>query len=503
MDELLLGIDVGTTNVKAALATPEGKVVAQARAGYPTRRPQPGWAEQDPRDWWKGVVVATREALRAADAKPGQVSGIGVSGQGCAVTLVNEAGDILRPAITSMDTRSVSQCEWLREHHGEEIFRVNGKQPAPYNADPALMWLMEREPDSLAATRCSLTTTGYVNFLLTGETVENVSDASILFAFDLRKGTWSEGLIEKFGLPSKLYPPVAPCDEVIGVLDKAAAEILGLDAGIPVIAGGEDTSSAGLAMGVVGPGQALLSLGTQGTVYAVYRHPAVCRRLLTFLHVLVGRSLLGGSMVAAGAALAWCRELLGADLDFSALTGLAEESEPGADGVVFLPYLSGELQPINDGNARGVFFGLSLSTGRGELVRAGMEGAAFAISHNLYLAEQAGSPVEEIRAVGGPTESPLWCQIIADVTGHDIAVLSDNPGAPLGNALLAGAGTGLIEDPAAVSTKAARIARSHEPRPENRDRYDALFEVYKELYPSLKEQFSALATIDVQNEVRG
>jgi xylulokinase len=343
LTELLLGIDVGTTNVKAVLATPDGEVVAGARKGHPTRRPRPGWAEQDPADWWRGVVAATREALEAARARPGQVAGIGVSGQGCAVTLLDAAGRVIRPAITGSDSRSEPQCQRLRERCAGEILHTNGKEPAPYNADPTLMWLREHEPRSIKAARCSLTTTGYVNYLLTGETVENVSDASILFAFDLRARDWSEDLIEAFGLPRRLYPPVAPCEKVVGGLTEGAASALGLRSGTPVVAGGEDTSSAGLAVGVVGPGQALLSLGTAGTVYAAQDGPAALPRLLTFLHVLEGRYLLGGSMAAMGAALAWCRDLLGGGLDFLALAGLASESEPGAGGVIFLPYLSGEL----------------------------------------------------------------------------------------------------------------------------------------------------------------
>ncbi len=496
MGELLLGIDVGTTNVKAVLATPDGEIVAQARKSHSTKRPRPGWAEQDPAEWWNGVVAATREVLEISGADRGQVAGVGVSGQGCAVTLLDNSGEVVRPAITGSDSRSEPQCRVLRECCGEEILRKNGKEPAPYNADPVLMWLMRHEPASIEAARCSLTTTGYVNFLLTGEQVENLSDASILFAFDLKAEGWSAGLIEEFGLPRRLYPPVAPCDEVIGGLTGGAAEALGLEVGVPVVAGGEDTSSAGLAIGVVDRGHALLSLGTAGTVYVAQDRPAVRPRLLTFLHVLKGRLLLGGSMAAMGAALAWCRELFAEELDFFALTELAEGSEPGADGVIFLPYLSGELQPINDGNARGVFFGLSLSTGRRQLVRAVMEGAAFAIAHNLRLIEGTGAPIEELRAVGTPTESPLWCQVIADVTGRDLAVLSGKAGAPLGNALLAGAGVGLIDDLATTATRAAQVSRRYEPQPERRERYASLFEIYQDLYPNLREQFAAMAELE-------
>lgn len=501
MTDLLLGIDIGTTNVKAVLATPEGWIIAQAHAEYPTHHPKPGWAEQNPADWWRGAVEVTRTVLAGAPARPEQVVGIGVSGQGCAVTLIDDAGEAVRPAIIWMDTRSEPQCEHLRACCQTEILRRNGKQPAPYNADPVLLWLQEHEPDSIALAQTSLTTTGYLNFKLTGTPVENVSDASILFAFDLAAGTWSTELIDAFGLPRHLYPEIAPCGQVIGHLTPGAAAELGLRPGVPVVAGGEDTSSAGLAIGVTQPGQALLSLGTAGTIYIVENKPIVHPQLLAFLHVLPGQTLLGGSMAAVGAGLDWIRKLFGAEFDYVRLGEMARQSPPGAGGVIFLPYLSGELQPINDGHARGVFFGLSMSTTPAHMVRAVMEGAAFAIAHNIDIAREAGSTLTELRAVGGPTQSELWCRIIANVTGYPLTVLADNAGAPLGNALLAAAGIGLISDPAATARKVARVTRQFDPNPKFRQRYVEMFPIYRQLYPQLKTQFAALAAIkDIHEE---
>jgi xylulokinase len=496
MSELLLGLDIGTSNIKAALATPDGRVVAQAQAPYPMQRSRPGWAEQNPEDWWQGVSATTRQVVKLANAQPGQIVGIGVSGQGCGATLINARGEVIRPAIIWMDTRSEPQCARLRATCGDEVLRRNGKQPAPYNGDTKLMWLLEHEPDTLAAARCSLTTTGYINFRLTGEPIENISDASILFAFDQATENWSDELIAAFGLPRRLYPTVAPCRQVIGGLTPSAAEALGLESGLPVIAGGEDTSSAGLAIGIVQPGQALLSLGTAGTLFVVLSQPLVHPQLFAFQHVLAKQILLGGSMTAAGAALNWCRRLFADQLDYGALTELAAQSDPGAGGVIFLPYLTGEMQPINDGNARGVFFGLSFNTEQPQLVRAVMEGAAFAVAHNLRIAREAGAALTEIRAVGGPTRSPLWCQIIADATDQPLAVMAEAVGAPLGNALLAAAGIGLIDDPAAVAVKAAQISKYFEPQATNRERYQTLFEIYRQLYPQLKNQFAALAALE-------
>jgi xylulokinase len=495
MTDLLLGLDIGTTNVKAVLTTPEGWIIAQAQTEHATFHPKPGWAEQNPQDWWRGTAEVTRAVLAAAPARPEQIVGIGVSGQGCAVTLIDEAGEVIRPSIIWMDARSEPQCAQLRACCHAGILQINGKQPAPYNADPVLLWLQQHELEAIAAAQTSLTTTGYINFRLTGELVENQSDASILFAFDLARGTWSDQLIEAFGLPRRLYPRVAPSSEIIGTLTRTAAAELGLNPGVPVVAGGEDTSSAGLAIGVTEQGQALLSLGTAGTIYILEDRPIVHPQLLAFLHVLPRKTLLGGSITAVGAGLNWIRNLFGAEFDYLQLSEMARQSPPGAGGVIFLPYLSGELQPINDGNARGVFFGLTMSTTPAHMVRAVMEGAAFAIAHNIDIARQAGSAITELRAVGGPTQSDLWCRIIANITGNPLTVLADNAGAPLGNALLAAAGIGLISDPAETARKVARVTGQYEPNPRFRERYIEMFTIYRQLYPQLKDQFAALTAV--------
>jgi xylulokinase len=492
MDQLILGIDVGTTNTKAILATPDGRVTAQDTQGLTLLTPRPGWVEQNPEEWWQATAQVTARLVRQANVQRGQITAIGISAQGAAAVLVDEQGNAVRPGIIWMDARSEAQCEEMRQHCGDRILAINGKLPAPYNTDPKLLWLQKHEPDTLhRAYRC-LTVSGYMNFRLTGEAVMNVSDASIPFAFDQNACDWSEELIEAFGVPRSLYPRVAPCQTIIGQLTSQAAEAMGLWPGIPVIAGGEDTSSAGLSVGVAKPGQAMLSLGTGGSIYISQDRPLPHPQMLIFAHVLERQWFVGGTIVAFGASLAWCRDLLG-HTDFEQMTTLAAQSEPGADSLIFLPYLSGELQPINDGNARGVFIGLSLNTRQPQLIRAVMEGAAFSIAHNILIAQEVGAQTSELRAVGGPTRSPLWCQIIADITDKPLVVLADNPGAPLGNVFLAAAAVGLIEDAGEAALRAVRVERVYPPDPANRIIYDKLFAVYRALYPVLKTQFSAIA----------
>jgi len=495
MSALILGIDVGTTNAKALIATPDGAVMAHATAPIPLLTPRPGYVEQDPEAWWQAVVQATRAALGALPDPTAPIAAIGVSGQGCAATLLDEAGNPLRPGIIWMDARAEAECAYLRRS-AERIFELNGKQPGPYNFDPKLIWLQRHEPDILAQAHACLTTTGYVNYRLTSEQVLNVSDASIPLAFDQTRCDWSEELIDSFGIPRHLYPRVAPCQAVIGALTPPAAQALGLQAGIPVIAGGEDTSAAGLSAGVARPGQAMLSLGTGGSVYVAQDRPVAHPQLLTFAHVLEQQWFVGGTIVAFGAALAWCKDLLGV-ADFETLNALAADSVPGAEKLLFLPYLSGELQPVNDGHARGVFFGLSLNTRRPQLTRAVMEGAAFAIAHNLQLAAEAGAQTEALRAVGGPTRSPIWCQMIADITGLPVLVLKNEAGAPLGDVFLAAAAVGLIADAGAAAERAAEVARVVTPDSRHAQFYSDLSAIYRQVYPALKAQFAALAQVEL------
>jgi xylulokinase len=492
MDELILGIDIGTTNVKALLATPDGRVVAQASESYPLLTPRPGCVEQNPEDWWIGTARVTYAVMSQAAARPDQVKAVGLSGQGAGAVLVDANGQSVRPGIIWMDARSEHQCEQMRQRCGPRILAINGKQPAPYNMDPKLIWLAEHEPDSLARAAHSLTTTGYVNLRLTGQAVLNVSDASIPFAFDQAACDWSEELIACFGVPRRLYPRVAPCQHIIGDLLPEAAAAMGLAAGTPVIAGGEDTSAAGLAVGVSQPGQAMLSLGTGGSIYIAQDRALAHPNLLTFAHVLEQQWFVGGTIVAFGASLAWCRDLLG-QADFNAMTALAAQSAPGADGLLFLPYLSGELQPINDGHARGVFFGLSLNTRQPQMIRAVLEGTALAMRHNIEVAAEVGARLTELRGVGGPTRSPLWCQIIADATNQPLTVLKDNPGAPLGDVFLAAAAVGLIPDAGEAAVRAAQVEQVYTPDPVHRAVYDARFAVYRSLYPALKPAFDAAA----------
>jgi xylulokinase len=497
---LTLGIDVGTSSAKAVVADPAGSFFASATCSYSYTTPEHRQVEQDPEDWWKAVCSLTRELLSTHPEIRSRLRAVGISGQGVAAVVLGHNRKSLRNAILWLDTRGAPQATQLCESHGERIAAISGKTPAAYNVEPKLLWLRQHEPATWSNIWKVMTTTGYVTFRLTGQAVMNHSDGGILLSYDLNKRCWSDEALACMELPRSIFCDLAPCHEVIGEITPEAASQTGLPAGLPVVAGGEDTSSAGLAMGVVSENDVQLSMGSASTVYVPVGRPVSDPRLLAFPHVVDGLTLLGGSMVAGGLAADWLLKALNDTADASisksealnTLTAKAAQVEPGSHGLIFLPYLAGELQPVNDGFARGVFFGLGLQTSKAHLFRAVLEGTAFAIAHNLSLAREWGGCPQQILAVGGPIRNDLWCQIIADVTGTPLHAMEDRGGAALGDAILAGIGAQLFADPLVMQRAHAKLRRSFRPNRDSHGEYQRLFTIYRELYPRLQDLFPKL-----------
>jgi xylulokinase len=506
---LTLGIDVGTSSAKAVVADPDGSFFASATRSYSYTTPEPCQIEQDPDDWWNAVCSLTQELLSTHPEISLRLRAVGISGQGVAAVVLGHNRKSLRNAILWIDTRSAPQATQLCESDGERIAAISGKTPAAYNIEPKLLWLRQHEPATWNSIWKVMTTTGYVTFRLTGQPVMNHSDGGILLSYDLNKRRWSDEALACMELPRSIFCDLAPCHEVIGEITPEAAAQTGLPAGLPVVAGGEDTSSAGLAMGVVSEHDVQLSMGSASTVYVPLGRPVSDPRLLAFPHVVDGLTLLGGSMVAGGLAADWLLKALNDTLEtpdsksaaLNALTAQAAQVEPGSHGLIFLPYLAGELQPVNDGFARGVFFGLGLQTAKGHLFRAVLEGTAFAIAHNLSLVRGWGGSPQQILAVGGPIRNDLWCQIIADVTGIPLHAMEDRGGAAFGDAILAGMGAQLFADPLVMQRAHAKLRKSFTPNRESFGEYRRLFAIYRELYPRLQDLFPRLLHEQPREEI--
>jgi xylulokinase len=499
-DPLLLGIDVGTSSVKVVLADQRGNFFATASSSYKYKQTFQGQAEQDPEDWWKAISHAT-QSLRSAYAEEWKrIACIGVSGQGVAAIPVGADGAPLRDAILWLDTRASAEARELAENYGKEAAAISGKMPAAYNFEPKLLWLQRHDAELWQRTEKVLTTTSFIILRLTGKSVMNYSDAGITLSWDLKRNCWSEELMNRIGIAKEKFCTAVPCPQIIGHVTKEAALATGIPYGIPVVAGGEDTSCAGLAMGVLSEQDVQLSMGTATTINVPFSRPVSDSRLLSFPHVIEGLTLMGGSMVAGGIALDWLQTVLG-NLDageklreewMEKLTLEASAILAGSNGLIFLPYLAGELQPINDGFARGMFFGLSLSTSRAEMFRSVMEGTAFAIEHNLRIVREAGARPSRILAVGGPTRNDLWCQIIADVTGLPLHASDERGGAALGSAILAGIGIDLFRDPLPMQRAHSSERRPFTPDNANHCEYSRIFSIYKDIYPVVKDLFPRL-----------
>ena len=504
---LLLGIDAGTTGLKVVLADPDGTILAQASQEYPTAYPHPNWAQQDPEAWWRAACDVIPRVLAAAAADPRTIAGIGVSGQAPGVVPVDRDGAPLHPALIWLDRRAEPQCTWLREQVGEEaITRTNGARIDPYYLAPKWLWLKAHEPDVYRRTHAVLQVNGFLIHRLTGRFSMDVSNGPLTLFFDSPNLCYSEPLAGRMGLDLAKMPAVAACSEVVGEVTAEAAAATGLAAGTPVVAGMCDGTAAALEAGLTEVGDAVEMTGQSTVVSICADAPYLGRELISLVHAIPGRYLAVGALVATGGALRWFRDQLGEPerlaaqargIDpFELLSAEAAGSPAGANRLLFLPYMFGERSPIWDTDARGVFFGLSLASTKADMVRAILEGTAFGLRHNLEAAAAAGFRARTLACVGGGARSAVWNQIKADVLRMPIRLPVAATGAPLGDALAAGVGTGVYASFADAVARISRIQREFRPDAALTERYDCLYRVYTGLYPALQASFRELAAVD-------
>ena len=465
-EPVILGLDLGTAEVKAGLVTLDGRLLALARSGYALdRRGGHGWAEQDPGAWWSAVVTAVR-ALRATEI--GEIGAIGVDGHGPTLAAVDRRGEATRPAITFLDSRASAEADELAAATGVRGWALGGL--------PAALWVERHEPEIAAATCWYLTTWEWLAFRLTGEAVAPlVSDQLVP---DLRR-------VSLAGVPADRLPRIARTGEVVGTLTETASDALGLRPGMPVIGGTVDAFASYLGAGLLEPGDAYDPGGSAGGFGVYWDRPLEVPGAFVTPAPLAGRFSVGAAMAATGRALDWYRDQVLVDtIATDALLEEAAATPPGADGLVFLPYLAGERSPIWDPEARGVLAGLTLGHGRAHICRAIVEASALAIRHVAAPMLAAGVRVTEMRVCGGPARSRFWNGVKADVTGFPIAVPAVLETAVLGSAILGAVGIGEHRDLRTAIAAMTRIEARIEPRRELAPVYDRLFDVYQALYPA-------------------
>ena len=488
MNTWLLGVDIGTSSCKTALFDPEGKIAAQGGSEYPVNYPRTGWAEQDPEDWWNGVCRAIREMITRSEVNPAEIAGIGVDGQSWSAIALDKAGNVLCPTPIWTDTRSEAVCRETADRLTEEkLFSLCGNPAQPGYTWPKILWYRENRPEVFGRTEKILQSNSYIVYRMTREITQDPSQGYGLACFDMRKGRWDSEACRELGIPEKFLPEIVPCHQMVGRLTKEAAEQTGLMEGIPVAAGGLDAACGTLGAGVVSPGQTQEQGGQAGGMSICIDRYAADPQLILGFHVVPGRWLLQGGTTGGGGALKWLRETVCPELSFAEMSELAEQAPAGSGGVVFLPYMAGERSPLWNPKACGVFFGLDFSTKRAQMIRACMEGVAYALRHNLETAEAAGARAEILRSMGGSANSRVWTQIKADVTGHGIEVPASDTATTFGAAILAGVGTGIYGGFEEAAKRTVRVKETFTPDPEKRAVYDRGYETYRKLYPALEE----------------
>ena len=493
-----LGIDVGTTGVKALVVDESGSVAGEAESPLDVSVPMPGWAEQSPSDWWQGTVKAVRAACAQAGVR--EVKSIGLSGQMHSSVLLDKADRVLRPAILWNDVRTTAQCRFITGRIGKTgLRRLVGNPALEGFTAPKLLWMRDEEPRLLDQARTLLLPKDYVRLVMTGEKATEPSDAAGTLLFDVRRSRWSEEMVTALQLDPAMLPPVRGSTSVTGGLTPAAAEAFGLGQGTPVVGGGADNAAAAVGSGVVEQGAMQTSIGTSGAVVAPIERPRVDpgMRIHSFNHALADTWYLMGVVLSAGAALAWFRRALlgpkGTPPTYDELIAEAAGTPPGADGLTFLPYLTGERTPHADPNARGVFAGMHTGHRRGHLVRAVMEGVAFALRDSLELMRRLRADAAEAVAVGGGARSAVWRQMQADVLGVPVVTVAPSGGAPYGAAVLAAAGSGGFASVKEACRAWLRPLDRIEPSPKAADAYGQAYERYRRLYPRLKRHFGEQA----------
>lgn len=503
----LLGVDVSTTGAKAVLVDEHGNVLSTATTEYPLSTPFPLWSEQSPTDWWNATCVSIRRVLGESGIAAREIRGVGLTGQMHGLVLLDAAGQVLRPAILWNDQRTARQCIEIAERAGGtgRLIEWTGNAVLPGFTAPKLLWVRQNEPRVYERIAHVLLPKDYVRCRLTGGYATEVSDASGTSLFDVEHRRWSEQMVRALDIPMEWLPRCTESIEVVGVISETAARVTGLEPGISVVGGAGDQAAQAIGSGVIEPGVISVTTGTSGVVFAHAEEFAadVNGRLHAFCHGVPGKWHLMGVMLAAGGAFRWFRDTLGeperetagntGQDPYEVLTQAAARAPVGSDGLVFLPYLSGERTPYPDPQARGAYVGLTVRHTKGHLIRALLEGVTFGLRDSLELIAELGVPVQQVRASGGGARSALWRQIQADVFGTELVTVNVTEGAAFGAALLAGVGTAVYASVAEAVSNTIRITGRTLPDPEHVRQYESLYGIYRSLYPSLKDTFHRLS----------
>lgn len=491
----LLGLDISTTGAKALVIDAGGEVIASHSTPQPISNPYPLWSEQNPADWWDGITTSIRAALREANLTGDDIAAVGLTGQMHGLVMLDASGEVLRPSILWNDQRTQKQCDDITTKLGfEHLIELTGNRALTGFTAPKILWVRENEPDIYAKTAHTLLPKDYIRYKLTGDYATDLAGAAGTSLLNVAKREWSDEVIDALEIPRDWLPQTHEGTEITGTISPTGAEATGLKAGTPVVGGGGDQAAGAVGMGAVEPGIIGLTVGTSGVVFAPLDHYAYepDGALHAFCHAVPRQWHFMGVMLSAAGSLQWYKDKLAPDMAFSDLLAPAADITPGAEGLLFLPYLTGERTPHPDPLARGAFIGLTTRHTQAHMTRAVLEGVAFGLKDSFTLISKAGLPEEiEVRVSGGGAQSPVWRQILADVIGATLVSVSTTEGGAYGAALLAAVGAGIYPD---VQTACRETITTSEATPpdEHSTVYDEYYAIYRKLYPALKETFASL-----------
>jgi xylulokinase len=489
-----IGIDSSTTATKTLLMTGDGRVIGVASSSYDYETPRPLWSEQRPGLWWQATVDSIRQVLADTGVTPTDVKGIGLTGQMHGLVLLDKAGQVLRPAILWNDQRTGAECDEMRAKMGRQrLIDITGNDALTGFTAPKILWVKNNEPEIYGRIAQILLPKDYVRFKLTGDYAMDKAGGAGTQLFDVRQRDWSAELLAALEIDQAWLPSTFEGTAVTGILSTAAAAATGLPAGLPVMGGGGDQAANAVGTGAVVDGSVALSLGTSGVVFASSDVPIVEEngRLHAFCHAVPGKWHLMGVMLSAAGSLRWFRDTLAPDANYDGLLAPAAAIPPGSEGLLFLPYLTGERTPHPDPLARGAFVGLTVRHTRAHMTRAVIEGVAFGLRDSFELMKNAGlSPINQVRASGGGVKSALWRQILADVLQAEIVTINTAEGAAYGAAILAAVGTGAFGSVETACTQLIQVTGRTTPGMDTAV-YDQIYPLYRQLYPALKPTFDA------------
>jgi xylulokinase len=495
----VLGIDVGTSGTRAIVVDEVGRLFGSGTEEHVAfASPKPGWAEQDPRDWWRAAAIAVRKAIQASGISSTSISCVGFSGQMHGAVLLDEKNEVIRPALIWCDQRTEEQTKQLEQLFGSStLIQLTCNPPLTNFTLTKLLWVRQNEPANWVRVRKVMLPKDYVRLRLSGDSATDVADASGTLLLDVVKREWSREVLSKTGIDLGLLPQLFESQDICGAINEEGSAATGLRQGTPIVAGAGDQAAGAVGMGITRPGVVSATIGTSGVVFAATDRPSLDPkgRIHTFCHAIPGRWHVMGVTQAAGLSLRWFRDNFGVGEGdgreaYERLSEEAASVPEGSEGAFWAPYLMGERTPHLDPSARAAFVGLTASHTRAHLVRAILEGVAYSLKDTFTIFDEINVPVHQIRLGGGGARSPLWRQIQADVYGHEVETVEAEEGAAYGAAILAGVGAKIWGSVDQANDAIVRVSERISPDEVNSERMQNDYRIYRRIYPNLRSIFN-------------